>query len=46
MDASETWQRGNQPVFVFGSLLNQRRFTAADFALDALNHPDAIDNFA
>ena len=30
---------------VFGSLLAQRRFTAADFALDALNHPDAIDNF-
>ena len=32
-------------MFVFGSLLGQRRFTAADFALDALNHPDAIDNF-
>jgi outer membrane protein len=45
VDASETWQRGNQPVFVFGSLLAQRRFTAADFALDALNHPDALDNF-
>ncbi len=45
VDASETWQRGNQPVFVFGSLLNQRRFTEADFALDALNHPDALDNF-
>jgi len=45
VDASETWHRGNQPVFVFGSLLNQRRFTEADFALDALNHPDALDNF-
>lgn len=44
-DVSEAWQRGNQPVFVFGSLLNQRRFTADDFALDALNHPDALDNF-
>lgn len=45
VDAAETWQRGNLPVFAFGSLLNQRRFTAADFALDALNHPDPIDNF-
>ena len=33
-------QRGNQPVFVFGSLLNQRNFTEANFAIDALNHPD------
>lgn len=45
VDLVESWQRGNQPVFVFGSLLTQRRFTAADFALDALNHPDAVDNF-
>jgi outer membrane protein len=45
VDVSESWQRGNQPVFVFSSLLAQRQFTAADFALDALNHPDAVDNF-
>jgi outer membrane protein len=45
LDLVESWQRGNQPVFVFGSLLAQRQFTAADFALDALNHPKAIDNF-
>ena len=45
VDVAESWQRGNQPVFVFSSLLAQRRFTAADFALDALNHPDAVDNF-
>lgn len=44
-DASETWQRGNQPVYVFGSLLSQRRFTLNDFALDSLNDPDALDNF-
>jgi outer membrane protein len=44
-DVAEAWQRGNQPVFVFGSLLAQRRFTAADFALEALNRPDAVDNF-
>jgi len=44
VDAAESWQRGNQPVFVFSSLLAQRQFTAADFALGALNHPDALDN--
>ena len=45
VDVAESWQRGNQPVFVFSSLLAQRQFTAADFALDALNHPNAVDNF-
>ena len=44
VDVVEAWQRGNQPVYVFGSLLAQRRFTAADFALDALNHPNALSN--
>ena len=39
VDVAESWQRGNNPVFVFSSLLAQRQFTAADFALDALNHP-------
>jgi outer membrane protein len=45
IDATESWQRGNQPVFVFSSLLSQRRFTAADFALTALNRPNAIDTY-
>jgi outer membrane protein TolC len=45
VDVAESWQRGNQPVFVFSSLLAQRRFTAADFALGALNRPDALDNY-
>ena len=45
VDVVESWQRGNQPVFVFSSLLAQRQFTAADFGLGALNHPDALDNF-
>lgn len=45
VDFTESWQRGNQPVFVFGSLLAQRRFTAADFALDRLNHPSPINNW-
>lgn len=45
VDVIESWQRGNQPVFVFSSLLAQRQFTAANFAIGALNHPDALDNF-
>jgi outer membrane protein TolC len=45
VDISESWQRSNQPVFVFSSLLAQRQFTAADFALPALNRPDPLDNF-
>jgi len=45
VDVAESWQRGNQPVFVFSSLLAQRQFAAADFALDALNHPAATNNF-
>lgn len=45
VDVAETWQRANQPVFVFSSLLAQRQFTAADFALAALNDPDAVGNF-
>ena len=45
VDVAESWQRGNHPVFVFSSLLAQWQFTAADFALDALNHPVVTDNF-
>ncbi|MGE3176915.1 MAG: TolC family protein [Vicinamibacterales bacterium] len=37
---SESWRRGNQPVFVFSSLLSARQFAATNFAIDALNHPD------
>src|SRR5687768_3092619 len=44
VDVTETVQRGNQPVFVFSSLLSQRRFSAANFAIPALNDPDAVTN--
>ena len=44
IDLTETVQRGNQPVYVFGSLLSQRQFTAANFAIAALNHPDPVTN--
>lgn len=43
-DVTEAWQRGNQPVYVFGSLLGQRQFLAEHLALDALNHPPATNN--
>lgn len=45
VDFRETFANGNNPVYAFGSLLNQRAFTAADFALDRLNHPDPLTNF-
>ncbi len=45
VDLVESWQRGNQPVFVFSSLLAQRQFSASNFAIDALNRPDAVGNF-
>jgi outer membrane protein len=42
LTVAESWQRGDQPVFVFGSLLSARRFATSNFAIDALNHPDPI----
>lgn len=44
VDLIESIQRGNHPVFVFSSLLAQRRFGMADFALQSLNHPSAVTN--
>lgn len=41
----ESYQRGNNPVYVFGALLTQRQFTAANFSIDKLNRPDALNNF-
>lgn len=40
-----SFTRSNNPVFVFGSLLEQGRFGPTNFAIDSLNHPDAINNF-
>ena len=42
---TESWQRGDQPVFVFSSLLSARRFGADNFAIDAHNHPDPVGFF-
>lgn len=41
----ESFQAGNNPVFVFSSKLTQRQFTQSDFAIDRLVHPDATTNF-
>ena len=42
---TEAWRRGDDPVFVFSSLLSSRQFTAANFAIDSLNYPDATGFF-
>lgn len=42
---SETATHSNDPVYVFGSKLRQRRFTAADFGLNALNASLPFGNF-
>lgn len=42
---SETFTRGDNPVFVFGSLLEQAGFTQQNFRLSALNNPDPLSNF-
>jgi outer membrane protein len=45
VDFAESATRSDHPVFVFGSLLTQRQFTAANFALPSLNQPDFLNNF-
>ena len=42
---SQSIINSNNPVFVFGSLLEQGRFGTANFAIDALNRPDPLTNF-
>jgi outer membrane protein len=43
---TEDISRGNDPVYVFGTKLRQNQFTQADFALNVLNRPQPIGNFA
>ena len=42
---TESWQRSNNPVFVFGALLTQRQFSESNFAIGSLNNPAALNNF-
>jgi len=45
LQASETLTNSNNPVFVFGTLLEQGRFGAQNFAINSLNNPDPLTNF-
>ena len=45
VDFTQGFTRGNNPVYVFGTLLTQRQFTATNFALPGLNAPAPLDNF-
>lgn len=41
----ESYTRSNNPVFAFGTLLNQKRFSESNFAIPALNNPASVQNF-
>jgi outer membrane protein TolC len=45
LNYSESLTRSDNPVFVFSSLLTQHQFTERNFAIGALNRPDALNNF-
>lgn len=45
VDLSESATRSNNPVFVFGSLLEQGRFAPRHFDPAFLNAPDALTNY-
>lgn len=45
VDVTTGWQRSDNPVFAFSSLLAQGRFTAANFAIRSLNDPDPLSNY-
>lgn len=46
LNFAEDLSRGNDPVYVFGTRLRQQRFTQSDFALNSLNRPTPVGNFA
>lgn len=46
IELQEDVARSTNPVFVFAGKLGQERFGMADFAIDALNTPDALTNAA
>jgi outer membrane protein TolC len=43
--AEERLMRTDNPTYYFMSKLDQRRFEAADFAIDKLNNPNPINNY-
>ncbi len=42
--ASADYEYGNDPVYVFGALLRQNRFSTDDFSLNRLNSPKPLSN--
>lgn len=44
LDFVQSWAYSNNPVHAFSTLLNQQRFSSADFSIDALNHPDPVSD--
>ena len=46
LNVSEGFQRTNNPPQVFSNKLNQEVFTASDFAIDRLNQPNAMNDYA
>ncbi len=45
LDFESGFIRSNDPVFVFGTKLRQATFSEPDFAVDALNNPDPINDW-
>jgi len=45
LTANSSFTRGDNPVYVFGSLLDQKSFTAANFDIYSLNNPSLTSNF-
>jgi outer membrane protein len=46
VDFTETFNRTNNPMWAFGTKLNQEAISQNDFDPDKLNDPDGINNFA
>jgi len=45
LNYSEFFARGDNPVFVFSSLLTQHQFGVENFNIGPLNRPDSLNNF-
>jgi outer membrane protein TolC len=45
VEAVEAWTNTNNPTLAFGTLLNQGRFTQADFNTTKLNRPNTVENY-
>jgi hypothetical protein len=46
VDLNQSFNRTTNPMWAFGTKLNQEIITAEDFDPERLNNPDAIDSFA